>query len=96
MFHNGSNPRRCHGLRVACPFRAETLRLSLSGGVSSPCDPVAVCLLTRPVPETGGTRRAPPMGRILAGTAAVGVPVDGLGKDGDPVVLGVSGTPSPA
>ena len=26
-FHNGSNPWRCHGLRVACPFRAETLRL---------------------------------------------------------------------
>jgi hypothetical protein len=28
------------------------------------------------------------MGRILAGAAAVAVPVDGLGKDGDPVVLG--------
>ena len=88
MFSNESNPRRCHGLRVDCPFKAETLRLSLRGGVSSPCDPVAVCLLTRPVPETGGTRGAPPMGRILAGAAAVAVTVDGLGKDGDPVVLG--------
>ncbi len=28
------------------------------------------------------------MGRILAGAAAVAVLVDGLGKDGDPVVLG--------
>lgn len=28
------------------------------------------------------------MGRILAGAAAVAVTVDGLGKDGDPVVLG--------
>ena len=29
MFDNGSNPRRCHGLRVACPFEAEKLRLAL-------------------------------------------------------------------
>jgi hypothetical protein len=28
------------------------------------------------------------MGHILAGAAAVAVPVDGRGKDGDPVVLG--------
>ena len=26
-FYNGSNPWRCHGLRVHCPFGAETLRL---------------------------------------------------------------------
>ena len=34
MFDNGSNPRRCHGLRVTYPFGAETLRLSLRVGMS--------------------------------------------------------------
>jgi hypothetical protein len=33
LFDNGLNPRRCHGLRVACPFGAETLRLSLGIGM---------------------------------------------------------------
>jgi hypothetical protein len=33
LLDNGSNPRRCHGLRVACPFGAETLRLSLGIGM---------------------------------------------------------------
>ncbi len=35
MFYNGSNPRRCHGLRVACPFGAEKLRLTLRVGIAA-------------------------------------------------------------
>jgi hypothetical protein len=41
----GSSPRRCHGLRVAYPFGAETLRLSLRVGITRDG-----CAIRHPVP----------------------------------------------